>query len=229
MFPTYTLRKLTEGTEPTTPRTALWTILKLRFKLRNLTTGPWHLVIDGEPGPRHGRIYKLEAQLRSVMTAVDRRIVVRSGKGPDFLIKRIPPKFVVVNTAGTRGIDIIHAAVTAYCRKQNWDVRELGICADKPGEHGYCNAWDAGCTNDGPRYLPSAEIHRRITIVASYLRDEGVRYAETAGRFGLPVNGVIVMSQYWERGMGQSWRYYSGTPHVSHWHVSAHPSFTGWV
>jgi hypothetical protein len=152
------------------------------------------------------------------------RIIVRSAIGPDYAVRKFvrnetPP---VPDGVGTAAIDKIHAAVIAFCLNKGWKVTELGICVNKPGEHGHCNAWDGGVIYEGGSMLPADEIHRRNIAVATFIRDEGL-----AGN--LPVNGVIVMSQYWEQGMGKTWRPYSGTPHVSHWHVSGWPSYTGWV
>jgi hypothetical protein len=160
-----------------------------------------------------------------------KRLVIRTEDGASYVIVRLPEKTTTVSdTPGTRGVDVIHSAVKEFCENKGWRMAELGICVNKPGEHGYCNAWDGGCIrdNDG-RVLSSGTIHFRIQEVATFIRNEGVKHASSQGRYGLPVNGVIVMSKYWERGMGQTWRWYNGTPHVTHWHVSAHPSQTGWI
>ena len=106
----------------------------------------------------------------------------------------------------------------------------MGICVNKPGEHGHCNARDArygGATSD--------EIHDRIEAMGRWKMEQGKLWHRDrlAGvpekdRRGLPVNGVIWLSSYWEAG-NEGPRPYSGTPHVFHDHVSGWPSYTGWV
>jgi hypothetical protein len=189
-------------------------------------------VLDGDPGIERRKLQDILKRLKALMANEDgpKRMVVRGENGPDFAVVRLPDKTIVKDTSGTRGIDVIHSAVAEFCENRGWRITELGICVDKPGEHGYCNAWDGGIIRDNTgRLLASSTIHQRIMEVATFLRNEGVKYASSGGRYGLPVNGVICMSVYWERGMSASWRHYNGTPHVTHWHVSAHPSYTGWV
>jgi hypothetical protein len=142
-----------------------------------------------------------------------------------FIIKKFQHDAMPIpDTDGTRGIDRIYGAVHAKF-EDRWTVRDMGICVAKPGEHGHCNAWDGGTNTN----IPAEETHRRILIMAKFIRAEGIAHQESGGTDGLPVNGVIVMDKYWERGMGQVWRPYDGIAHVSHFHVSAHPSITGWI
>jgi hypothetical protein len=106
----------------------------------------------------------------------------------------------------------------------------MGICVDKPGEHGHCNACDQGWIYDKDgKLLSSDQIHRRLKVMATKVREQGLLHQNTSGQRGLPVNGAIFMSSYWERGMGQTWRPYTGIAHVSHIHYSGWPSITGWI
>jgi hypothetical protein len=110
-------------------------------------------------------------------------------------------------------------------------VQELGICVNKPGEHGHCNAWDGGVSYENGKLLPADEIHRRIQVVAEFLKQEGIKHRETGGGEGLPVLGVIVMQKFWRRSDNDNeWHVYEGVAHVSHWHVSGFPGFVpGWI
>jgi hypothetical protein len=64
--------------------------------------------------------------------------------------------------------------------------------------------------------------------MAAFIREQGLLNDDDPTK-GLAVNGVIVLESYWETGMPRTWRHYSGIPHVSHFHVSARPSITGWI
>jgi len=126
-------------------------------------------------------------------------------------------------TDGTPAIDLIWAAVFAEFNVK-YGIVNLGICADKPGEHSLCNAWDIGVTKP-----QSAEaIHEAILDIANWLRNKMIQDMQSEPG-GLPVNGVIVMEQFCSRD-NTSWHYYDGTPHVSHVHVSGWPNpLPGWV
>lgn len=229
----YTLRRIDELTEPTKPRGLVVTLARLLRRLRANATAPDRLEYDGQVHRSWGSHIEAVRRLRLLMRRPNgpERVIVRTEIGPDFAVRKfeVHPESPAPTPdgPGTPQVDQIHAAVLAYCAERGWNVTELGICVDKPGEHGYCNAWDGGVIYEAGKLLPSDEIHRRIVNVATFIRSEGIKFQN--GNGGLPVNGVIVMSQYWEHGMGETWRQYSGTPHVTHWHVSGYPSKTGWV
>jgi len=124
--------------------------------------------------------------------------------------------------AGVASIDKI--ATDVYERfNEKYGIVNLGICADKPGEHSKCNAWDIGVSK--PK--TADEIHAAILDIANYLRNRML--ADIEGEPGLPVNGIIVMEQIVSRS-DPNWRTYYGTPHVSHVHVSGWPNLSpGWV
>lgn len=127
------------------------------------------------------------------------------------------------DTEGVRGIDVITGALYSEFRGQPGGIFDLGICVDKPGLHGTCEAFDGGVT--GPT---SAAIHERLLVRANFLRR--AMLADLAGEAGaLPVNGVIVLEQVCSR-ENPDWHYYSGIAHVSHFHVSTWPNHVpGWV
>ena len=126
------------------------------------------------------------------------------------------------NTTGTPGIDLIWAAVFEEF-DQKYGITNLGICANKPGQHGKCNAWDIGVSKPS-----SADaIHAAIRDIANWLRNN----ARSKG-LGLPLNGIIVMYEWCEQSGDwmTGWQAYHGTPHVTHVHLSATPSLVpGWI
>lgn len=126
------------------------------------------------------------------------------------------------DTPGTPGIDLIWAFVMAEF-DDKYGIVNLGICANKPGQHGKCNAWDPGVSKPG-----SADaIHMAVRDIA-----RGIRANSNQLGAELPVNGIIVMYEWCERSGGgmTEWFAYHGTPHVSHAHVSAWPSLVpGWI
>jgi hypothetical protein len=127
------------------------------------------------------------------------------------------------DTEGVDSIDLIYGAVMAEFNDK-YGIVNLGICADKPGEHSVCNAWDIGVAK--PQTTES--IHSAILDIANWLRN-GMLKAMDSEPGGLPVNGVIVMEQVCSRD-NTSWHYYDGIPHVSHVHVSGWPNLVpGWV
>lgn len=231
----YTLRNIDTAGDPTGQRSLATTMLKLNRRLKRNTQGPWRLEYGGE-------MHALRPSRFDTVRRVDRlmrqdkgpdRIIVHAAQGPRYAVKEYPQTVTPPpDGPGTRGIDVIHAAVhTKFGRgsEYDWRIAELGICVDKPGEHGACNAWDGGVLRDeNGNPLPADEVHRRITVVANWLQAQGKLHISTNGREGLPVNGVIWLQSYWERG-NEGARPYGGTFHATHWHVSAHPSVTGWV
>lgn len=126
-------------------------------------------------------------------------------------------------TDGTPAIDLIWAAVFQEFNDR-YGIVNLGICADKPGEHSICNAWDIGVS----KARTDEAIHLAILDIGNWLRNRMLEDMQSEPG-GLPVNGVIVMEQLCSRD-NTNWRYYSGTPHVSHVHVSGWPNpLPGWV
>jgi len=136
-------------------------------------------------------------------------------------VRKVSVGYPVADTTGTAQIDAIYGAVVAEFGKL-YGIVNLGICANKPGEHSECNAWDIGVSK--PRTAEA--IHEAILAIANWLRQEMLKDMDDVA--GLPVNGVIVMEQVCSRS-DPTWHHYSGTPHVSHCHVSGFPSRTGWV
>lgn len=152
------------------------------------------------------------------------RVKIHPSRGPVQAIRQATVSLVPhINTPGTGEIDEIYSALHAEFGDQ-WLVRDMGICVDKDGEHGHCNAYDAGTNMN----IPAEETWRRIQVMADFLRREGIKHALSRGRYGLPVYGIIVMDKFWRRGMS-GWARYDGMKHVSHLHVSGYPSRTGWI
>ena len=130
----------------------------------------------------------------------------------------LPTSFLV----GVPSIDRI--ATDVFDRfNDTYGITNLGICVNKAGEHGECNAVDFGVSKP----TTSAAIHNAILDVGNYLRNRML--ADIEGEPGLPVNGVIVMEQICSRS-NTSWYHYNGVPHVSHLHASGWPNLVpGWV
>lgn len=124
--------------------------------------------------------------------------------------------------AGTPAIDAIATAV--YFKYNDvYGIVNLGIYANKPGEHSKSNAIDIGVSKPDT----ADDIHEAILDIGGYLRFQML--ADMEGEPGLPVNGDIVMQQVCSR-EDTSWHYYGGVPHVSHTHVSGWPNpLPGWV
>lgn len=123
---------------------------------------------------------------------------------------------------GTPGVDRIANDVFGRFNDR-YGITNLGICANKPGEHGICNAIDFGVS----RPVSADDIHAAILDVGNYLRNRML--ADMEGEPGLPVNGAIVMQQICSR-EDRAWHFYGGVPHVTHVHCSAWPNpLPGWV
>lgn len=138
-----------------------------------------------------------------------------------FAIRVVDAKPELVNTAGTDAIDRVWTATFEEFDSE-YGIVNLGICADKPGEHHECNAWDIGVRK--PRTADA--IHHAILNIANWQK-ENVGKGEN-----LPIGGIIVMQQWCERSGGgmTGWATYHGTPHVSHVHTSGWPSkVPGWI
>jgi hypothetical protein len=126
-------------------------------------------------------------------------------------------------TDGTPAIDMIWAAVFQQFNVK-YGIVNLGICADKPGEHSRCNAWDVGVSKP----QTAEAIHSAILDIANWLRAKMLE-AMGDGAQGLPVGGIIVMEQWCSR-ESTNWSHYTGEPHVSHVHVSGFPELVpGWI
>lgn len=181
---------------------------KMLFRI--MTTLAWNL-----PKSAPGQVWRVMARADSDKDVITAIRVHEAEEQP-----------VYPNGPGTDAIDQIHGATVAFVESKGWRVQELGICVNKPGEHGHCNAWDGGAGGD-----TSEEIHRRILAVGEFLKAEGIKHRDTGGKEGLPVLGVIVMYQFWRRSDGDRiWHDYDGVGHVSHWHVSGYPGFVpGWI
>lgn len=228
----WTLRRLDEASDPTAPRSIAATTDRLRRRLKATTKGPRRLEYEGtlhhKRWPKVGPLGDRVDELMRRKGGPD-RILVRPTSGPTWALKRVEIREhePVPDGPGTPQIDRIRAATFAEFgpgSSYDWDLRDLGICADKDGEHGECNAWDVGVNPS----LPATEQHRRLEMIAEFHMREGRKHLLSSGADGLPVNGTIVLERYWERG-NDGWRPYGGTPHVSHVHTSGHPSRTGWV
>lgn len=230
MSVSFTLRNIDTATDPTQPRSLARTLSRLGVCLERHTAAPHRLEYEGDIY-RERTTWETLRRVNRLLRLTDGpdRIIVHSCKGPGYAVRkhvvRVPP---APDGPGTRPIDLIHAAVGAECARRGWDVRDMGICVDKPGEHGACNAYDFGCTHQDGKLLPADEIHRRITAMGRWLMYEGLAHDASRGQHGLPVNGAIWLRSYFESG-NDGPRPYTGTAHVSHVHVSGKPSVTGWV
>ena len=222
----YTLRRVEEGTQPAPSRSLGDALTELEAQLELATVGPHQLKYDNRLHVKVDDVAQLLDRIRARFEAESgpSRIVVVSAAGPSFAMVELEVKPFAPTGSHSGPVDLIYAAVHARFDPQ-FEVRDMGICVDKPGEHGRCNAWDGGTTQGAP----AAVIWERIELMAAWIRQQGIRHDETNGVEGLPVNGVIVQDRYWETGRGREWHDYSGTKHVSHFHVSGKPSLTGWI
>ena len=222
----YTLRRVEEGVQPTPALSLDETLTELGAQLALATTGPRRLKYHDQLHVSVDDVTRLLDKIRRRFEADGgpNRLVVVSATGPSFALVEQEVKPFAPTGSHSGPIDIIYEAVHARFDAQ-FEVRDMGICVDKPGEHGRCNAWDGGTTQGVPAYVTWERIER----MAAWIRLQGIQHDETNGLEGLPVNGVIVQDQYWESDRGREWRPYSGTKHVSHFHVSGKPSLTGWI
>lgn len=222
----YTLRRVEEGTQPTPALSLEDTLTELAAQLALETTGPRRLKYDERLHVSVEDVPRLLDKIRARFEAASGpdRLVVVSATGPSFAMVELEVKAFAPTGSHSGPVDLIYGAVHARFDPQ-FEVRDMGICVDKPGEHGRCNAWDGGTTQG----VPATVTWERIELMAAWIRQQGIRHDETNGLEGLPVNGVIVQDRYWESDRGREWRAYSGTKHVSHFHVSGKPSLTGWV
>lgn len=220
----YTLRRLPDG-EPTSEQSL--DVIEMRLGGRLLaTSAPWEVRVDLADPRQHQRMLGVLARVDAAFRdGKAERIVVRPEDGSTYAIKRraAKPSVPVIDTPGTTAIDRIYTAVHAKFDAE-FEVRDMGICVAKPGEHGHCNAWDGGTTVGA-----SADVvHPRILKMATFLREQGLKHQEDPTT-GLPVFGVIVLDKFWKRGMGRTWGKYTGTFHAIHFHVAGNPSFTGHI
>ena len=221
---TYTIRRLSDGAEPTGRLVLDEAEIRLGAKLLEATGGPRNVIVDGKgKAPRSRLLSILEDVDVAFRESKAERVVVNSKQGPSYAVKVFEEQDQTIDTPGTKGIDLIYTAVHRKFDPK-FTVRDMGICVDKPGEHGHCNAWDAGTNMDAP----APTQHARILEMAEYLREEGLK-RDDGVQGALPVFGVIVLDKFWKTGMGRTWGVYTGTKHVSHFHVAARPSFTGHI
>lgn len=99
-----------------------------------------------------------------------------------------------------------------------------GLYVNKPLLHGTRppDAWDAGV-----HYSTSPQAHSRVMQVFDYWHEEAAKYHQTKGASGLPINGAIgmeyVFGPYASTSGNLEVRTYSGSPHVTHGHISGEP------
>lgn len=182
-----------------------------------------------------GKAYGPDRKLNFTMTRlgvllprekVGTPIVVAADRpgGPEFAFRRVQKSLQPTPTEGTPGIDIIWSAVHREF-DDKYGIVNLGICANKPGEHGVCNAWDIGVSKPNT----DDEIHAAILDIGNWLRARMMENVSGEGGKGLPINGIIVMYQWCSREQ-MLWSGYGGIPHVTHVHVSAWPNLVpGWI
>jgi hypothetical protein len=184
----YTIRNLDGLGEPSKARGLAVTCTKLWRRLRRATSGPYTLEHSGEAfHHQYKTAWAVTQRVRELMkqTKGPDRVIIHPKKeqgGPDFAVREFErqERVPVADGPGTAQVDQIHAYILNWCKEKGWPVTELGICVNKPGEHGYCNAWDGGCIYDEGKMLPSDEIHHRILAVASEIRAQGIAYRSTA-------------------------------------------------
>lgn len=205
----------------------MWSIVGPRVARHLFGRGPVTLEYGGERFSRRHSVPDALARTKQILQqrGGHDRVILRPAKGRAIAVRKfeVEKKPPLPNIYATVPLLRIIAAVN----NKFDNVRSMGIAANKPGEHGVNppNAWDVGTDPN----VPATVTWARIEAYAKYLRAQGIAHQVSGGRLGLPVNGVIYQQRYWQRGMGLTWAFYSGTPHVSHVHVSGHPSKTGWI
>lgn len=148
----------------------------------------------------------------------DTLIIKNSRSEESWAIRVVDVAWKPMNTTGTDAIDKI-AGATYDEFDSKFGLVNLGICADKPGQHNRCNAFDFGVQKPNS----DDEIHRAIREVAAWQK----AHAED-----IPILGIIVMYEWCEwTGSGMTnWNPYHGEPHVTHVHTSGRPSmYAGWI
>lgn len=187
------------------------------------TAAPYVIVDADGPNPKRLKIPSLAALRRRLKNAaVHEKFDWVPDSGPIFRVRKMAETEEIIDTTGTDAIDEIWTAVFKRFDFE-YGIVNLGICANKPGEHSKCNAVDIGVSK--PK--DSDAIHTAILDIAEFLRGEMIK--DTQGEPGLPVNGIIVMEQVCSRSESY-WHYYSGVAHVSHVHVSGWPNpLPGWI
>ena len=218
---TFTLRELPDGTA--TDKLSLDRIeMRLGNRLAGVTSGPWEVRIDTAEPRSNARMLGVLVRVDDAFRKNDaERIVVKPDAGPAFAVKRHVAALPVPDGPGTKAIDRIHAALHAKFDDE-FLVRDMGICASKPGEHGFCNALDAG-TDPGASVTV---VRNRLEVMATFLREQGLLNDADPTK-GLPVNGVIFLDKFWRTGMGRTWAPYDGVFHAIHIHTSGKPNFSG--
>jgi hypothetical protein len=216
----YRLHRLDEAK----PDREVGLVKAIAFLAKQKTGGPYVIVGDGQPGPQRNKSASL-LKLRKRARNCDAHEFVEwhPDTGSQWRLKKLVPTTEVIETAGTDAIDAIWTAVYHRFNDQ-FGIVNLGIYANKPGEHSVSNAVDIGVSKP----QSADDIHQAIIDIANFIRGAMLADMDDVAT-GLPVNGTIVMEQICDRG-GTSWRYYSGTPHVSHVHTSGWPNpLPGWI
>lgn len=220
----FTLRQLPDG-EPT-GRLALDDVeMRLGTRLNSRTGGPFAVRVDGGAARQAARMLGVLNRVHDAFRdGKAERVVVNPAEGPSFALKRFeePKEDPIIDTPGTKKVDIIYTALHRRFDPE-FLVRDMGICVNKPGEHGECNAADFGTDAN----LGVTETRRRLMRMAEWLREQGLR--NDAGDGGLPVFGIIVLDKFWKTGMGRTWGDYTGTFHAVHLHTNGKPSITGFI
>jgi hypothetical protein len=141
---------------------------------------------------------------------------------PLFKVRTVEIGWPIAPTEGKPGIDRIVGALQAEFGKR-FGIYNGGICVDKPGLHGTCEAYDAMV-----RYRTADEAHERVLVMGNWERQRMLENMRDT-REGLPINGVIAMDIICSRDR-PDWHDYGGETHVTHTHTSQWPnSIPGWV
>lgn len=181
--------------------------------------------VGNDQGPARTRLdafQRAERKLADAEPGYKLSLLVNTGPH-SWTIRVLREQNPVADTPGTDPIDQIVGWVFGEYGEQ-YKVYDLGICANKPGQHYRCNAWDGGVGKP----QSADDIHAGILDVANGLRIKMLQDLQGEPT-GLPILGIIVMEQVCSRDQPYWTRYY-GTPHVSHWHVSGSPSqYSGWI
>lgn len=217
----YTFRRKDTAQDPSKERALPLTLVRVTTRVAAFN-GPYIVRDDKNRSVERPTVSGVRKAVSHFIKTGAKSVMIRTAGVASFLVKEVPePDWSPIPTPGTAPIDKIYG----YVHGKYPNVRDMGICVNKPGEHGHCNAWDGGAPIAG---WSSNQIHAFIETIAEDLKRQGQLHDQTHGAEGLPVNGVIVMERYWETG-NSTWRPYTGVAHVSHFHVSGKPSITGWV
>ena len=218
----YTIRRIdiADG-KVSKARSLVTTMTKLRLRMQT-AKGPVQLEIDGKLGPKLSMNEGFK-RIRNKLKAGEPplRIRVHPSSGPHFAVRKVhvEDELEPANIYATKSIQLIYAWTL-----DKFDfVYNAGLYVNKPYLHGTRppDAFDAGV-----HYSSDTQAHERVMQVFYAWRAEAIRYHDTKGKQGLPINGGIGMTSifgpYADTGNVQV-RRYTGTPHVTHAHVSGSP------